>query len=123
MPPKAPQPLKRGSDLLDPEKQYQTSQSTTEVELLNLSSDGRKRRTRTKTTTVKTSLSTAGSVFDMAYDQDDPMLPSTPDLPFNLEDVSLSRPPEIPGLTVKTTQRTKRYLNSVCILYSLCLSQ
>lgn len=49
----------------------------------------------------------------MSREQDDPTLPSMPDISFDPEEILQPVPTEIPGLTIKTTQHTKRYLNSV----------
>lgn len=89
--------------------------STTDVELLETSKDGRTRRLRPRRDIIPTEVASHDSVFDMVPNQDDPTLPPPPDLPFDPEEISLStpKPPEIPGLILKTTQRMKHYLNSV----------
>lgn len=111
MPPKSS--LKRGSDILDPEEQFLASKNTTDVEVINLSTDGRYRCTRSRRDQITTSIYSRDNVFDMSREQDDPTLPSMPDISFDPEEILQPVPTEIPGLTIKTTQHTKRYLNSV----------
>lgn len=119
---------KRSSALLDPAEELRALQSTTEVELLNLSSDGRNRRVRTRPDVVPTAPRPLNvSLFDLPYDNsEDPNFMPPSDQAFNFgsfdwDEGVLFPPPDIPGLTVKSTQRTKRYLNSVRILPTSCV--
>lgn len=112
---------KRTSELLDPEEQLLARQSTTDVELLNINT--RNRRIRTKVDIVPTAPRPLDTpLFDFPYNEDDPNFPilqdSSPsfDSDFDISDTLLQgiqEEPEIPGLTLKTSNRNRRYLNSV----------
>lgn len=124
---KAASTQKRTSALLDPEEELLKRQTTTEVQLINLSEDGRSRRIRTKVDVVPTATRPLHvPLFDFPYDEDDPNFSSPPEITssfntsfFDDTDVFLLPPQdsEIPGLTLKTSQRNKRYLNSVRLFF------
>lgn len=112
--------LKRSSALLDPEADLQLQQTTTDVELLNLSTDGRLRRIRPRVDVVPTAPRPLNvPLFDFPFDEGDPNFPThvealyTDTSEFDAAETMLLPTTEIPNVIVKESQRMKRWLNSV----------
>lgn len=112
--------LKRSSALLDPEQALRAQQSTTDVELLNLSTDGRARRIRPRVHAVPIAPRPLHlPLFDFPYDEGDPNFPTHVEPPppdafdFDPAEVMLLPTPEMSNVVVKESQRMKRWLNSV----------
>lgn len=114
------------SALLDPEAQIRAEQSTTEVELLNLSTDGR-RRIRTQADIVPTAARPLHTrLFDFSFDEGDPNFPIQADTHFDAHtfdaaDTFIVPTPEMSDVVIKESRRTQRWINSVCIFHHVPL--
>lgn len=122
MPPKSSKPRKtRGSAnasaLLDPEAEIRVQQSTTDVQLLNLSNDLR-RRIRTHADVIPTATRPLNvHLFDFPFDEGDPNFPTQTepviDTSFDAADTFILPLEDMPDLVVKESRRNQRWLNSV----------
>lgn len=120
MPPRHRKPRRSEnvSALLDPEAEIHHQQSTTDVQLINLSNDGR-RRIRVHADVIPTATRPLNvPLFDFPYDEGDPNFPlqteAAINTSFDTADTFILPVEDMPDLVVKESRRTQRWINSVC---------